>query len=115
MESYLHNIVNNQFQLYNILSISAGENKGLHSYLEDPSKNKHLSAQWNSFSRIDVIGHNNVGAVTRSRTLGSILIDADAITLILITASKITQQHSWVKKLSDKSTKWMTYNTPIDE
>ncbi|MBV9668933.1 MAG: hypothetical protein JO327_12495, partial [Nitrososphaeraceae archaeon] len=37
----------------NTLAIPPGENKGLHSYLADPANNKHLSAQWNSFSRID--------------------------------------------------------------
>jgi hypothetical protein len=85
---------------FNILSISAGENKGLHSYLEDPSKNKHLSAQWNSFSRIDVIGHNNTGAVTRSRTLGSILIDADALTPILRWNGSIADIQ-WLKTFMD--------------
>src|SRR5919197_1471421 len=66
---------------FNILAIPPGENKGLNSYLSDPSNNNHLSAQWNSFSRIDVIGHNNIN--TRSRTIGSILIDADALTPLL--------------------------------
>jgi predicted membrane-bound spermidine synthase len=66
---------------FNILAVPPGENKGLNSYLSDPSNNNHLSAQWNSFSRIDVIGHNNIN--TRSRTIGSILIDADALTPLL--------------------------------
>src|ERR671933_1619062 len=63
---------------FNILAIPPGENKGLNSYLADSSNNKHLSAQWNSFSRIDVIGHNNINA--KSSSIASILIDADALT-----------------------------------
>src|SRR5919199_73252 len=66
---------------FNILAIPPGENKGLNSYLADSSNNKHLSAQWNSFSRIDVIGHDNIN--TKSSTIASILIDADALTPLL--------------------------------
>src|SRR5918912_2434886 len=62
----------------NILAIPAGENKSLSSQLAHNSNSKHLSAQWNSFSRIDVIGHNNINA--KSSSIASILIDADALT-----------------------------------
>ena len=66
---------------FNILAIPPGENKGLNSYLAEPFNSKHLSTQWNSFSRIDVIGYNNIDS--RSRTIGSIRIDADALTPLL--------------------------------
>jgi hypothetical protein len=67
----------------NILAIPPGENKGLHSLLADPSNYKDLSTQWNSFSRVDVIRHNDSVNNSGSRFLGSILIDADALTPIL--------------------------------
>jgi len=67
----------------NILAIPPGENKGLHSLLADPSNFKDLSTQWNSFSRVDVIRHNDSVNNSGSRFLGSILIDADALTPIL--------------------------------
>ncbi len=66
----------------NILAIPPGENKGLHSLLADPSNYKDLSTQWNSFSRVDVIRHNDSVNNSGSRFLGSILIDADALTPI---------------------------------
>ena len=83
---------------FNILAISAGENKGLNSYLADSSNNRHLSAQWNSFSRVDVIGHNNMDA--KSRTIGSILIDADALTPLLRWNGSITDIQ-WLKNFMD--------------
>src|ERR1051325_664276 len=67
----------------NILAIPPGENKGLHSLLADPSNFKDLSTQWNSFSRVDVIRHNDSVNNSGTRFLGSILIDADALTPIL--------------------------------
>jgi Spermine/spermidine synthase domain len=63
----------------NIIAIPPSENKGLHSMLSNPSNYKDLSTQWNSFSRIDVIQYNFTGA----DAVGSILIDADALTPIL--------------------------------
>jgi hypothetical protein len=81
----------------NALAIPPGENKGLHSYLADPSNNKHLSAQWNSFSRVDVIGYNNYA---RSRSIGSILIDADALTPILKWNGSISDIQ-WLKNFMD--------------
>ena len=39
---------------FNIVAIQPGEVKGLHYQLTNPSAFKHLSTQWNSFSRIDV-------------------------------------------------------------
>jgi hypothetical protein len=81
----------------NALAIPPGENKGLHSYLADPSNNKHLSAQWNSFSRVDVIGYNNYA---RSRSIGSILIDADALTPILKWNGSISDIQ-WIKNFMD--------------
>src|SRR5919202_447144 len=83
---------------FNILAIPPGENKGLNSYLADPSNNKHLSAQWNSFSRIDVIGHNNINA--KSRTIDSILIDADALTPLLRWNGSISDLQ-WMKQYMD--------------
>src|ERR1044072_5727077 len=83
---------------FNILAIPAGENKGLNSYLADSSNNRHLSAQWNSFSRVDVIGHNNMDA--KSRTIGSILIDADALTPLLRWNGSITDIQ-WLKNFMD--------------
>jgi predicted membrane-bound spermidine synthase len=83
---------------FNILAIPPGENKGLNSYLSDPSNNKHLSAQWNSFSRIDVIGHNDID--TMSRTIGSILIDADALTPLLRWNGSIADIQ-WLKQYMD--------------
>jgi hypothetical protein len=47
--------------------------------LSNPSSYKDLSTQWNSFSRIDVIQYN----FTDADAVGSILIDADALTPIL--------------------------------
>ncbi|HZC20331.1 MAG TPA: hypothetical protein VE223_01680, partial [Nitrososphaeraceae archaeon] len=67
----------------NILAIPPGENKGLHSLLADPSNYKDLSTQWNSFSRVDVIRHNDSVNNNGSRFLASVLIDADALTPIL--------------------------------
>lgn len=83
---------------FNILAIPPGENKGLNSYLSDPSNNKHLSAQWNSFSRIDVIGHNDID--TMSRTIDSILIDADALTPLLRWNGSIADIQ-WLKQYMD--------------
>src|ERR687884_185656 len=83
---------------FNILAIPPGENKGLNSYLADPSNNKHLSAQWNSFSRIDIIGHNNID--TGSRIIGSILIDADALTPLLRWNGSIADVQ-WLKNFMD--------------
>jgi hypothetical protein len=68
----------------NVLAIQAGENKGLHSIQTNNTSNlKDLSTVWNSFSRIDVIVDNNGIKNTESRSLGAILIDADALTPIL--------------------------------
>src|SRR5918911_1119245 len=83
---------------FNILAIPPGENKGLNSYLADSSNNKHLSAQWNSFSRIDVIGHNNINA--KSRKISSILIDADALTPLLKWNGSIADIQ-WLKNFMD--------------
>jgi predicted membrane-bound spermidine synthase len=83
---------------FNILAIPPGENKGLNSYLADTFNNKHLSAQWNSFSRIDIIGHNN--SYFRSRTIGSILIDADALTPLLRWNGSIVDVQ-WLKNFMD--------------
>jgi hypothetical protein len=67
-----------------VLAIQAGENKGLHSIQTNNTSNlKVLSTVWNSFSRIDVIVDNNDIKNTESRSLGAILIDADALTPIL--------------------------------
>src|ERR671927_625200 len=69
-----------------ILAIQPGEIKGLHYQLTNPSIFKHLSTQWNSFSRIDVTKqinyHNNGNAdnTGRSKSLAQIAIDADADT-----------------------------------
>src|ERR671923_795754 len=68
----------------NVLAIQAGENKGLYSIQTNNTSNlKVLSTVWNSFSRIDVIVDNNDIKNTESRSLGAILIDADALTPIL--------------------------------
>src|SRR5215212_2147798 len=83
---------------FNVLAISPGENKGLNSYLTDSSNNRHLSAQWNSFSRIDIIGHINTNA--KSRTIGSILIDADALTPLLRWNGSIADVQ-WLKNFMD--------------
>src|SRR5919199_377351 len=83
---------------FNILAIPPGENKGLNSYLGDSSNNKHLSAQWNSFSRVDVIGHHNINA--KSRSIGSILIDADALTPLLRWNGSI-EDVQWLKNFMD--------------
>src|SRR5919108_592838 len=67
-----------------VLAIQAGENKGLYSIQTNNTSNlKVLSTVWNSFSRIDVIVDNNDIKNTESRSLGAILIDADALTPIL--------------------------------
>ena len=57
----------------NLLAIQPGESKGLHYQLANPSTYKHLSTQWNSFSRIDVTkqiqySDNNSDVSGRSRT-----------------------------------------------
>ncbi|HYZ51013.1 MAG TPA: hypothetical protein VE593_09005, partial [Nitrososphaeraceae archaeon] len=83
---------------FNVLAIPPGENKGLNSYLADPFNNRHLSAQWNSFSRIDVIGHNNTDV--KSRTISSILIDADALTPLLRWNGSIADVQ-WLKNFMD--------------
>jgi hypothetical protein len=85
----------------NILTIPPGENKGLRSYLAD-SNNKHLSTQWNSFSRIDVIGHNLTGIKSNdsNRNLESILIDADALTPIIRWNGSDTDIQ-WLKRFMD--------------
>ncbi|HJT49097.1 MAG TPA: hypothetical protein VJ729_13020, partial [Nitrososphaeraceae archaeon] len=83
---------------FNVLAIPPGENKGLNSYLADPLNNRHLSAQWNSFSRIDVIGHNITDA--KSRKISSILIDADALTPLLKWNGSIADIQ-WLKNFMD--------------
>jgi hypothetical protein len=82
----------------NMLAIPAGENKGLNSQLAHNSNNEHLSAQWNSFSRVDVIGHHNINA--KSRSIGSILIDADALTPLLRWNGSLSDLQ-WMKQYMD--------------
>jgi hypothetical protein len=88
----------------NILAIPPSENKGLHSMLSNPSSYKDLSTQWNSFSRIDVIQYNFTGA----DAVGSILIDADALTPILKWNGS-SDNIQWLKRSMD----FMPYEIPM--
>jgi predicted membrane-bound spermidine synthase len=73
-----------------IFEVNPGPNKGLYYQLLNPTSFKHLSEEWNSFSRIDVTSKNgrvvpyNYGtsASSANRELASIVIDADAGTPI---------------------------------
>lgn len=78
----------------NILSIHVGENKGLHFQMLDPSI-KHLSTQWNSFSRVDVTKN-----IKDPMTLATIIIDADAGTPIF-RWNDSTIANQWIKKYMD--------------
>jgi len=59
-----------------IFSIQPGENKGLHYELTSSSLYDHVT-HWNSFSRIDVVRHNE-DVNGSSRLLATIIIDGDA-------------------------------------
>lgn len=89
-----------------ILAIQPGEIKGLHYQLTNPSIFKHLSTQWNSFSRIDVTKqmsyHNNGNANStgRSKTLAQIAIDADADTPVFKWNGSIPDIQ-WLKNFMD--------------
>jgi hypothetical protein len=67
----------------NMLPILPGEDKGLRSVVTKLSNLQDILTQWNSFSRIDVILDTNGIKNNASRSLGAILIDADALTPIL--------------------------------
>src|SRR5919198_1134510 len=90
----------------NILAVQPGEVKGLHYQLANPSAFKHLSTQWNSFSRIDVtkqMHYQNTGNADntgRSRTLAAIAIDADADTPIFRWNGSISDIQ-WLKQYMD--------------
>ena len=86
---------------YNVLAIKAGENKGLYSIQANKNSNlKDLSTSWNSFSRIDVILYNDSIRNIQSRSLGKILIDADAVTPILKWNGSSTDLQ-WLKRYMD--------------
>ena len=63
-------------QIPAVFSIQPGENKGLHYELTNSSLYDHMT-HWNSFSRIDVVRHNE-DVNGRSRLLARIIIDGDA-------------------------------------
>ena len=78
----------------NLLAIQPGVNKGLHVELTNSSF-KHLSTQWNSFSRIDVTRN-----MYSPKVLAEVRIDADAVTPIFRwNGSSIDNQ--WVKEYMD--------------
>jgi hypothetical protein len=78
----------------NLLAIQPGVNKGLHVELTNSSF-KHLSTQWNSFSRIDVTRN-----IHSPKVLAEVRIDADAVTPIFRwNGSSIDNQ--WVKEYMD--------------
>ena len=89
-----------------ILAIQPGEIKGLHYQLANPSIFKHLSTQWNSFSRIDVTRqmyyHNNGNPDEsgRSKTLAQVAIDADADTPVFRWNGSIADIQ-WLKTFMD--------------
>ena len=89
----------------NLLVIQPGESKGLHYQLANPSTYRHLSTQWNSFSRIDVTKqihytNNNSDISGRSRTAASIIIDADADTPVFKWNGS-SEDMMWLKKYMD--------------
>jgi predicted membrane-bound spermidine synthase len=69
------------------MHVRPGPNKGLYWQLRNPDFD-HISARWNSFSRVDVTRLNNFTAIAdpdhvrSSRELANIIIDADAGTPI---------------------------------
>jgi len=91
----------------NILAIQPGEVKGLHYQLTNPAF-KHLSTQWNSFSRIDVTkqmyfhnnSNNNNNNNGRSKALAAIAIDADADTPIFKWNGSMSDIQ-WMKEYMD--------------
>src|SRR5919199_1926989 len=92
---------------FNMLAIQPGEVKGLHYQLINPSAFKHLSTQWNSFSRIDVTkqihyqnNNNNTDNTGRSKALAAIAIDADADTPIFRWNGSISDLQ-WMKQYMD--------------
>jgi len=90
---------------FNLLAIQPGESKGLHYQLANPSTYKHLSTQWNSFSRIDVTkqihyNNNNSDVSGRSRTAASIIIDADADTPVFKWNGS-SEDMNWLKNYMD--------------
>jgi Spermine/spermidine synthase domain len=89
------NIINS-----NILAIPPGENKGLARQIGDSSI-KHLSTEWNSFSRVDVTSNTK-----DSKVLASIIIDADAVTPIFrwnssSSSAAAEADNRWIKKYMD--------------
>jgi hypothetical protein len=90
----------------NILAIQPGEVKGLHYQLTNPAF-KHLSTQWNSFSRIDVTkqmyfqnSNNSADNTGRSKALAAIAIDADADTPVFKWNGSMSDIQ-WMKEYMD--------------
>lgn len=70
-----------------VMQVTPGPNKGLYWQLKNPDFD-HLSARWNSFSRVDVTSQNDftktsdASKIRSSQELANIIIDADAGTPI---------------------------------
>src|ERR671932_1398721 len=94
---------------FNILAIQPGEVKGLHYQLTNPAF-RHLSTQWNSFSRIDVTkqmyyqnnnnNDNKSDDTGRSKALAAVAIDADADTPIFKWNGSMSDIR-WMKQYMD--------------
>jgi hypothetical protein len=97
----------------NFFAIEPGISKGLHYQLAKPLEFQHLSTQWNSFSRIDVIRqirhdynteaallNNSTENTGRSKALASIVIDADADTPVFRWNGSYNDI-SWVRQYMD--------------
>jgi Spermine/spermidine synthase domain len=78
-----------------LLKIHPGENKGLR-HQTTGSSTQHLSTQWNSFSRVDVIQN-----IKNPRILASIIIDADALTPVFRWNSTSAEDTRWIKQYMD--------------
>lgn len=88
--------------------VHPGPNKGLYWQLKNPDF-EHLSAQWNSFSRVDVTRQHSldgvdIGAgtpVRSSQELAHIIIDADAGTPIYRWPSGDRAELAWMRDYMD--------------
>ena len=88
-------LIGNTITSNDILEIRPGENKGLRHQTTDPST-RHLSTQWNSFSRVDV-----TQKAKDPRILASITIDADALTPVFRWNSTSSADAQWIKQYMD--------------
>lgn len=88
-----------------MMQVMPGPNKGLYWQLKNPDF-EHLSAKWNSFSRVDVTSQNDftkrsdASQIRSSHELANIIIDADAGTPIYHWNGD-REELSWMRRYAD--------------